>query len=1730
MPLARLENLLKNLNGNILYVDPGQLDSTDSIENRGNSALRPFKTIQRALLEAVRFSYVQGANNDLFDQTTILISSGTHYIDNRPGYYVDGNTVKTYGGSVTSIPELNLQSILDITDSANELYKYNSADGGVIIPKGVSIVASDLRKTKVRPKYVPSPTDSLIDRSSIFRLTGACYIYGFSIFDGDPNGNVYSSPTSTFQTPPSYSHHKLTAFEYVDGKNKYVKNGVTLDKTDLEMYYYKVSKGFGPNSGIPVIIDWGVNASPDLYPNIEENRIVGDLGLGAISIDSLYAGDGINDASNIVTVTTTSNHNLSPNTSILISNIGQNVQERSEYNGAFTVAQVVNSTQFTYRLSDEPESTLAPTVNNDSIITTVSDTVSSSSPYVFNCSLKSVYGMNGLHADGSKATGFKSIVTAQFTGISLQKDDNAFVVYNEDSGTYNDQSSYPDEFLHQNSRSVYKPSWESYHIKASNDAFIQCVSIFAIGYSKHFIADDGGDQSITNSNSNFGAIALSARGFKDYQLEKDNHGFITHIIPPKEILSDESIIRCLSIDSEKTADLASSNSNTRIYLEDYDNSLDVPPTSFKGFTIGGRENDKIYINSSGVSIGATVSPNYKIDVEISSIDIATNTITISESLSVGAITGINTSQAVRIISNNGVLPDGIEPQKIYYVNSSELTSTQLKLSENESNSSVVDIKTDIGVTSGNLRLVSKVSDRLAGQPACPIQFDEQNSKWYISIQSDPSFVTAVSAANNPVVYINRVVDTRSLDDKLYRARLVIPKDSVNASEPSTGFILQRSSSALSDNYTLPNPLESISESRNTNQIVDAWITVGSSNIANIITKTPHNLKSGNIVNIYNLKSSNEPAPVGLGTGTGFNGSFVVQSVINDLHFTYKIAINPGTITTTGTTYNTWLSSRNCSSTSYRVPPYTIDDDTAVRGNLPYFTCESINAEYQLYKINTIQKYSYGVSDGVYYVTLNAFKNTPTVSPFNTDNLKLSQSIENLYPQSDLDNINSDPLPTKTVASRKIIGTVNINDPENSVTKETVSEFLKDFGVGAQISSISKSGSTCTVTTTRNHGLGGVQSLSISGGSAGTGFVNGTWYDIPLCGGDGVNATANVSVSGGAVTSATISYHGSGYAQGNTLTLRGIPHSSTNGSSITVTVASVFSGTKSIQIIGTNNFGNDGFFPITSFTENTISYSNSNGSAESSSGVAIFSGEGLVVASSTYDSETQKTLITTSIPHSISVGNKVYFSSIASNTFNVVGVASSVTFVVDGDASQAANYNVFPISLSPSLKNSDLVNENLSSRQYPLIGEISVRTSDNSTGDISSTSTSIVVTNSQGFEKSDFIQIDDEIMMITNINGTGISVLRGLFNTKSVAHSRNRLVKKINPIPVELRRNSILRASGHTFEYTGFGPGNYSTGMPTNQNRVLTRDEVLISQSLPTRGGVVLYTGMNSDGEFYIGRKKFNALTGEEELLGIPEAESQSNYSDDLTVNKLTVINELDASTANSTLKDVTVTGTLTGNVSGNVTGNVTGNVSGNAGTVTNGVYTTGNQTIGGTKTFSNTISGSVSGNAGTVTDGVYTTGNQTIGGTKTFSNTISGSVSGNAGSASVASSVSDGVISAAKLTGNQTGSAPIFGVRAWGRVGEDGNLSYGGNVSGANRTGTGDYTVNISTNMLNNNYSVVVTIDQDPGDQGNNNAGRVPYVYSKSISNFKVQIRLSDAAQSGGIEAANAPFNFIIIG
>ena len=138
----------------------------------------------------------------------------------------------------------------------------------------------------------------------------------------------------------------------------------------------------------------------------------------------------------------------------------------------------------------------------------------------------------------------------------------------------------------------------------------------------------------------------------------------------------------------------------------------------------------------------------------------------------------------------------------------------------------------------------------------------------------------------------------------------------------------------------------------------------------------------------------------------------------------------------------------------------------------------------------------------------------------------------------------------------------------------------------------------------------------------------------------------------------------------------------------------------------------------------------------------------------------------------------------------------------------------------------------------------------------------------------YIKIDDEIMRVSTqgLQGSNFDelyVIRGALASKPSAHASGSLVTKITPLPVEFRRPSIVRASGHTFEYLGYGPGNYSTGLPQVQVRTLTEREEFLAQSQERSGGIVVYTGMNNKGDFFIGNQKKSSATGEEVTFDTP---------------------------------------------------------------------------------------------------------------------------------------------------------------------------------------------------------------------------------------------------------------------
>ena len=73
------------------------------------------------------------------------------------------------------------------------------------------------------------------------------------------------------------------------------------------------------------------------------------------------------------------------------------------------------------------------------------------------------------------------------------------------------------------------------------------------------------------------------------------------------------------------------------------------------------------------------------------------------------------------------------------------------------------------------------------------------------------------------------------------------------------------------------------------------------------------------------------------------------------------------------------------------------------------------------------------------------------------------------------------------------------------------------------------------------------------------------------------------------------------------------------------------------------------------------------------------------------------------------------------------------------------------------------------------------------------------------------------------------------------------------------------------------------------------------------------------------------------------------------------------------------------------------------------------------------------------------------------------------------SDIADAAITAAKMSGAQSGSAPAYAARAWVNFNGTGTVAIraSGNVSSITDNGTGDYTVNFTTALTDANYSVV---------------------------------------------------------
>jgi hypothetical protein len=1526
MGLSRLDNFLKSIRGNVIYVDPNSLDATDSIENQGNSLVRPFKTIQRALLEASRFSYQRGLDNDRFEKTSIVVYPGEHVVDNRPGWIPDGlepsdPTLRRFRlrGGVTSNNFFPFDGTtnFDLNANDNDLYKLNSIHGGVIIPRGVSLVGIDLRKTKIRPRYVPNPENDNIERSAIFRLTGGSFFWNFTVFDATPSGQVYQDYTSNRRLP-NYSHNKLTVFEYADGVNdvnivdQFYPSGLVYDRTDLEMYYEKVSIAYGASSGR------GINPTyPQSGIDIQaiggEFEIVGSRGEEYI-INSIQAGDGITSTDTITVTLNIPIVGVNVNTAIRISGV-----PTPGYNGSYVISEVVDPFTVRYKVSTAPalaNPSLAGFVPTLSIVV---DTVNSASPYIFNVSLRSVYGMCGLHADGDKADGFKSVVVAQFTGIGLQKDNNAFVRFNSVTGVYEDSTLVAN--LSSDSRAVFKPKYENYHIKASNDAFMQLVSVFAIGFAKQFVVETGGDMSITNSNSNFGAKALVASGFKRTAFSQDDVGYITHIIPPRQIQSDSITINYLSVDVGLTTSASAGTATTsRLYLYQETNQ-DIPPENvIDGYRVGAKINDElsVIINQNGNSsivnskivmqvpapavglVNASSVKKYQVGIDPSTKLplIANNVITF---LTPHAL---STGEKVRILSSVGFVPTGIDNNEIYYAitfpQDPTLSSSQIKIAKSL-NDAIGVSEISINNRGQFLRVESRISDKLSGEIGHPIQWDTERSNWYINVDTTSNQIydnirtLGVSRLGQSTsrTFLTRTPDDRNLIDTIYRYRYIIPKDApISARPPIDGYVIQETNNTIPTSnveiqkYFDINRASQISNSNPYELKSFKFIAfaVWGAGIATFITELPHGLSLLSEVEIGNIKSTSNLTGL---DNLGFNGKYTVINISDAKTFSVILPINPGT----------FISNTNVRDT-----------------NLPFFRRKRYRDTYTIYQKEEIQEYIPGERDGVYHLFVTTSSISPAVEPFN--NLKLSQPVINFYPQKNRDNPKSEADFTISYALPDTIGKVVINDPESSITSESIGRFTSDTNIGFGLTDIQSEpvGLAHTIFTAIDHGLNRITKLQqiAPGAGYGTGlFSEEVLYNARLVGSStGEGATAVIKINDGQITNIRIMDGGSGYQKGQTVSVVGTA-TTTGFQPAVYEIIEIYDNINSnfrIEGIFANPFeAYNGVYRITSVENSrkievvsqnpltaeipsvgTIPVISINPSGLAAIdplilrfAVCATSGEAIQVSEYSYNSATGFATITTPKSHGFKVDNKIIVTGIVNNSFNgnffvnrVNSVTSFEIFVgkgISGAVGSLAQAFINRPGFGSAGGALTKDNEEFAGRLAPRYNNLTTTLA----APVTITDEQIFLNNLNRLDLrlGDYLIIDYEIMRIKEDLTANpldpVKVFRGLLGTTKRPHVNNSYVERIEVFPIELRRNSIIRASGHTFEYVGFGPGNYSTTLPERQDRVLSKAEEALAQSFRLDGGLNVYTGMNDGGSFYIGNKRVVSSTGKEEIFDAP---------------------------------------------------------------------------------------------------------------------------------------------------------------------------------------------------------------------------------------------------------------------
>lgn len=508
--------------------------ATDDLSNDGYA--RPFVSLNRAMIEVARRSILRGRPDDAFNaRFSVFLLPGSNVVYNEPGL---------------TFSEFEAQTNIFVEDqplTQKQIAQFNPPGGGLVVPRGTTIFGLDLRKTIIRPTFYPrwdrttfeNEPELLASSSAILKWTGNSYFTSFTFRDKTTSASVVGIGGESFQVAVLHTlrpHGLRTLVTALNDENEILDG----DKVNLE-YPTGVSRFY---NGVPTLPQGEYYADPiDAY-TLRLRKVQGGQAVVRNELPEAPVPGASPELYLNLTFTPSTAHRLTAvkyATDIELDALYDKVQRSFStltFAGTASNAEVASGENII--VASTPET---PNLETNS--------TENSSPYIFNVSIRSSWGMNGLDVDGTAVMGFKSALSCNFTIVSINNDPDVYEVYDDESWkslkvayaesigvqvseiTDTDAMNYlirtvkTDDvrFFHRTaydipgqdgkSSGLINPLSDTRHFgtRGSNGAFIQIVSSFAIGPAINYWASSGAEIAVTNANSNFGGIALRSEGF-----------------------------------------------------------------------------------------------------------------------------------------------------------------------------------------------------------------------------------------------------------------------------------------------------------------------------------------------------------------------------------------------------------------------------------------------------------------------------------------------------------------------------------------------------------------------------------------------------------------------------------------------------------------------------------------------------------------------------------------------------------------------------------------------------------------------------------------------------------------------------------------------------------------------------------------------------------------------------------------------------------------------------------------------------------------------------------------------------------------------------------------------------------------------------------------------------------------------------------------------------------------